>query len=350
MKTNAFNHICCPKCFGDLNKIVIKQDDNEIINGQAVCAVCNQIYPIENGVVRMVDYDLLDPRQLQTMDVFSTQWRNFGDITIDEKAFVISRQWLFSRYGWGDDNGVAAYLVDKDMILDAGSATGRYANFFAKVSGKTVFGAEISDGVDVAFSHFHETPNVHYIQASITELPFRPGTFNFIMCDGVLHHTTDPRENFRKLITLLCKGGEVAIYLYHIGNPLREMTDDFLIDALSKRSMAENLRISRRMTELAEELYNSGARVVIPDRLEKLDIEAGEHSLYELMLYKVFKLHWDPNVSFEKNWSTNFDWFAPVNAYRYTGDEILIWFKEEGLIILHQDISQRGISIRGRKC
>lgn len=349
MKTSVFDYICCPKCSGKLRQDIAELDRTEIITGRAMCTVCNRIYPIINGVVRMVDYELLDDRQAQTLGVFSAKWNHFGEVTIDEKAFAISREWLFSRYGWGDDGGVVNYFADKNIILDAGSATGRYANYFANISGKTVFGAEISDGVDTAFKYYRETPNVHFVQASITELPFKQEMFDFILCDGVLHHTTNPRDNFRKLVSLLSKGGELAIYLYHIGNPLREMTDDFARAAMTKCTIDESLKISHLMTDIAEEIFNSNAKVVIPQRLEKLDIDPGEYSFYELMLYKVFKLHWDPSVNFDKNLATNFDWFAPANAYRYTGDEIFTWFQEEGLKIVHQDISQRGISIRGKK-
>jgi SAM-dependent methyltransferase len=212
-----------------------------------------------------------------------------------------------------------------------------------------VFGAEIGEGVEIAQSNFGETENLHFVQASVTDLPFAEGIFDFILCDGVLHHTSTPRETFEKLCQFLKPDGEIAIYVYHVGNPLRELTDSFFTEALSNKSMQENLAVSRTLTELAQELAESDARVIVPSRLEMLDINPGEYSLHELVLWKIIKLHWNPAVGFEKNWATNFDWFAPVNAFRFTGDEIIGWFNGLGLEILHSDINQGGISIRAKK-
>ncbi len=347
MKTEIIKFLFCPRCHEAL-RVRNGDGESEIVTGQLECPN-GHIYDIHRYVPRFIYNEQIDPRQEQTMKVFSTQWEEFGQVTIDETAFSISRDWLFGRYGWNNDAGVRKYLLDKNMILDAGSASGRYANYFAKLSGNTVFGVDIGAGVDIAQKNFGETNNVHYLQASITDLPFAPNTFDFIMSDGVIHHTTNPKDTFQRLTTFLKPGGEMAIYMYHVGNPLREMTDSYFIEAMAPKTMKENMEISNVMTQLAEELHNSGAKVTVPKRLDMLDIEPGEYTLFELIYWKIIKLYWDPNVPFNKNWSTNFGWFTPINAYRYTGEEIIGWFEELGFEIKHTDISQRGISIRALK-
>ncbi|OGD57145.1 hypothetical protein A2V71_01790 [Candidatus Berkelbacteria bacterium RBG_13_40_8] len=348
MKRDILSYLCCPR---DGSPVRLTSDNNreELIKSEELVCSNGHTYPITNSVPRFLVEEQIDDRQRQTMEVFSTQWRKFGQVTIDETAFAISRKWMFNRYGWRDEEGVRRFLKDKTMILDAGSASGRYANYFATISGNSVFGAEIGEGIEIAQANFGKTENLHFVQASITDLPFMKETFDFILCDGVLHHTSAPQDTFKKLSGLLKSDGEIAIYVYHTGNPLREFTDNLFIEALSRKSMPKSLAISRTLTELAQELAESNARVTVPHRLEQLDIDAGEYSLYDLLLWKIIKLHWDPDVTFEKNWSTNFGWFAPINAFRYTGDEVIDWFNVLGLEILHSDINQGGISIRAKK-
>lgn len=346
---NVLEHLRCPRCQAEFSHSVRRQTAGAITDGKMRCENGHD-FPIVDAVPRFVCDDLLDSQQLQTREVFSTQWNQFGEVTIDEQAFSISRQWMFDRYGWGDDAGVQDFLKDKRLILDAGSASGRYANYFAQISGNTVFGAEIGQGVDIAQAHFGANDNLHFVQASITHLPFALGIFDFILCDGVLHHTTHPRETFHQLVQYLKPGGQIAWYVYHVGNPLREMTDDIFIRALAREDMDTILAISKTMTELAQEFAESGATVNVPTRLEKLDINPGQYSLFELIFWKVIKLHWDPAVGFDKNWSTNFGWFGPANAFRFNDQEVMSWAKECELSILHSDISQRGISIRAQKC
>ena len=350
MRRNSLQFLRCPQCFSPLQMNILKANDSIVYEGQLTCSN-NHSFQIRNRIPRFVLPEYLDKRQRQTMEIFSTQWNRFGQVTIDEKAFKISQEWLFNRYGWKDIEGVRQYLQSKKIILDAGSASGRYANLFANLSSESiVFGAEISEGgLEVATNNFADTPNLHFVQACIPHLPFPKETFDFIMSDGVLHHTSDPKKSFVELLDYLKPGGEIAIYLYHKGNPLRELTDDYFIEAFSRRDMDKILEINKLITSIAKEIFESGAKVILPKNLKILNAKQGEYSLYDFIYWKIIKLYWDPNVEFDKNWSTNFGWFAPVNAYRYNSDEVVEWFNELSLKILYSDASQRGISIRALK-
>jgi SAM-dependent methyltransferase len=45
--------------------------------------------------------------------------------------------------------------------------------------------------------------------------PFQKGEFDVILCNGVLHHTSDPRGGFMGLVPLLKPGGHIVIGLYN---------------------------------------------------------------------------------------------------------------------------------------
>jgi ubiquinone/menaquinone biosynthesis C-methylase UbiE len=47
------------------------------------------------------------------------------------------------------------------------------------------------------------------------KLPFGDASFDYIHCDGVIHHTPNPEEILAEFVRLLSHGGEARIYAYH---------------------------------------------------------------------------------------------------------------------------------------
>jgi len=56
---------------------------------------------------------------------------------------------------------------------------------------------------------------VRFLQINLFRPPFQEGAFDVILCNGVLHHTSAPREGFMKLVPLLRPGGHIVIGLYN---------------------------------------------------------------------------------------------------------------------------------------
>ena len=52
---------------------------------------------------------------------------------------------------------------------------------------------------------------------SVLELPYPDDTFDFVHCDGVLHHTTNPRTGFSELLRVLKPAGKLVVGLYGCG-------------------------------------------------------------------------------------------------------------------------------------
>jgi SAM-dependent methyltransferase len=44
---------------------------------------------------------------------------------------------------------------------------------------------------------------------------FKPAQFDVVLCNGVLHHTSDPLAGFRSLVPLVRPGGHIVIGLYN---------------------------------------------------------------------------------------------------------------------------------------
>jgi SAM-dependent methyltransferase len=56
---------------------------------------------------------------------------------------------------------------------------------------------------------------VSFLQMNLFRSVFKPETFDVVLCNGVLHHTSDPRGGFGGLVPLLRPGGRIVIGLYN---------------------------------------------------------------------------------------------------------------------------------------
>jgi SAM-dependent methyltransferase len=56
---------------------------------------------------------------------------------------------------------------------------------------------------------------VRFVQMNLFRPSFRPGQFDVVLCNGVLHHTGDPRAGFERLVPLVKPGGHIIIGLYN---------------------------------------------------------------------------------------------------------------------------------------
>jgi SAM-dependent methyltransferase len=56
---------------------------------------------------------------------------------------------------------------------------------------------------------------VNIVQMNLFRPAFKPKQFDVLLCNGVLHHTSDPRGGFLGLVPLVRPGGYVVIGLYN---------------------------------------------------------------------------------------------------------------------------------------
>ena len=46
--------LCCPVCKGDLTLNVEKEDENEVLEGELLCTMCEVKYPIHEGIPNLL--------------------------------------------------------------------------------------------------------------------------------------------------------------------------------------------------------------------------------------------------------------------------------------------------------
>lgn len=199
---------------------------------------------------------------------------------------------------------------------------------------------------DVAAANLRGFPRVRVAAKDILDDLSDLGSFDFIYCQEVLHHTDDPRRGFTNLSGRLVPGGEIAIYVYKLKAPVREFTDDYLRAKMAKLSYDEAMELARTVTELGRRLCAIGAEIDAP-AIEALGIPGGRFPLQRFLYHFFIKCFWNDELSFDENAVINFDWYRPQIASRHTLEEVRGWFRENGLAILHEHVDEYGITVRG---
>lgn len=102
-------------------------------------------------------------------------------------------------------------------ILEVGCGTGQLSNFLG-IAHRYVFGTDISvNSLKLAqdFKQRHGLNRVGFYQMNLFKPIFKPQSFSLVICNGVLHHTSDPSKGFQSIAKLVRPGGYIMIGLYH---------------------------------------------------------------------------------------------------------------------------------------
>lgn len=222
MQMKLLEKLVCPKCHGELSCQVTEAAENEEIEaGTLECAGCAQVYPITSGIPRFVETD-------NYATSFGYQWNRFRLEQIDSNnGTQLSTNRFYSETGWTKE-----WMKEK-WLLDAGCGAGRFVDVASQVDCDVV-GLDISNAVDAARANLPGRKNVHFVQASIYELPFRSNVFDGCYCIGVVQHTPDPQKAIGTLPRVLRPGGRIAITAYE-RKPWTLLYGKYLLRPLTKR-------------------------------------------------------------------------------------------------------------------
>jgi len=118
--------------------------------------------------------------------------------------------------------GLFAKLLDEQIpfrarILEVGCGTGQLSNFLS-IAKRTVFAADISLNslsLGQGFKEKNKLKNVYFLQMNLFESAFKAKSFDLVICNGVLHHTSDPLTGFKAISSLVKENGYILIGLYH---------------------------------------------------------------------------------------------------------------------------------------
>lgn len=261
--------------------------------------------------------------QQHTNDAFSEKWQKYEQSLEKERLYQYQRDWYLKLYGFGTETALAQYLRSKSVIFDAGCGLGYKAAWFAQLAPHAlVIGMDFSDAARQAARAYAELPNLFFIQGDIASTGLGSGRVSYTSCDQVIMHTENPEATFTELARVTTgQGGELACYFYAKKALPRELMDDYFRTQCSHMSNSELWTMSEQLTELGKRLSALNVSFDCPE-IPALGIKAGPVDIQRFIYWNFLKCFWNESLGVETSVVTNFDWYSPSNARRFSEQEV----------------------------
>ncbi len=277
--------------------------------------------------------------QAQTSDIFSEKWVEASTYESIDKMYSFQLDWFLKLYGFETEDNFREYLKDKHTIIDTGCGLGYKAAWFAKLAPHAlVLGVDISDAINVAATNFTEYENLYFFRGDIANTGIKDNSIDFTVCDQVIMHTEVPEQTFMHLSSITAHGGEFACYVYTKKALPRELVDDYFRKATHDISNEKMWEFSEQLTLLGKNLSDLNISFECPD-IPVLGIKGGSYDIQRFIYWNFLKCFWKEDWGFDLSKSTNYDWYAPSNAKRFTKEEFLQMAKNNELEVrfFHQE-------------
>jgi SAM-dependent methyltransferase len=196
---------CCPRCTGGLR----------VSDGSIVCSSCQQRFQTADNIPLLfwpTEWDPSKPDVTETVQAFyeQTPFPNYDDFDSIGSLVEKARRGLFAKL-------LDEQIPFRTRVLEIGCGTGQLSNFLS-VANRTVVGTDIclnSLRLAQEFKEKNGLNNAQFVQMNLFRPIFRPNTFDYVISNGVLHHTADPFLAFTTLVNLVRPGGYIMVGLYH---------------------------------------------------------------------------------------------------------------------------------------
>ena len=287
-----------------------------------------------------------------TSKSFNDKWTKNADLAFEQTSAEGSNifNWILTRNGFSNGDQFRAYLAGKSRILDAGCGNGRVTALIRKYSDDIeteIVGIDLV-AAEIAKKNLQNFGNVHFYKKDLLEDLSELGKFDFIYCQEVLHHTSDPERAFANLVNLLADDGEIAIYVYKKKAAVREFVDDYVRDSISDLPYEEAYKACEQITALGKCLSDLQLTITVPD-VDVLEIKGGEYDLQRFIYHHFMKCFWDEQLSQNSNVVVNYDWYHPQICSRHTLEEIRVWFAKNNMVVVQLCVDHYGITMRARR-
>lgn len=170
----------------------------------------------------------------RNISFFGSQIPDFVNPDVDGVSKMMAEFYnevLFPNYDDLDDfgsllekGGKSAFTRQLDLeiptrvkVMELGCGTGQLSLFLSRFD-RDIYGVDLSKGslkLGEKFKLTHSRNKVKFVRADVFDLPFKEGYFDYIVSNGVLHHTKDAKQAFFALHKHLKPGGVIIIGLYH---------------------------------------------------------------------------------------------------------------------------------------
>jgi uncharacterized protein YbaR (Trm112 family) len=185
--------LCCPQCHGDFELTVLKEDQDDIVEGVLRCVPCSGIYPLTNGIPRILPNSLAsDPRfcrehapvlermgfkpdrgeiarfeklHRKTARAFGFEWNTYQVTTPEEDIVTLAALTGFDPAFYrkvffadiftyvpksGDVHGIDTSALAGRTVIEMGCGMGKYVKTVAAHGAKLAVGLDLSHSLERA--------------------------------------------------------------------------------------------------------------------------------------------------------------------------------------------------------
>jgi 2-polyprenyl-3-methyl-5-hydroxy-6-metoxy-1,4-benzoquinol methylase/uncharacterized protein YbaR (Trm112 family) len=340
--------LCCPHCLAalELGKSNKAEESSDGVRAGILKCRCGATYPIVDYVPRFpsTEGNALSAGGGNKLDkgqpMFVPSRYEQNDYENIRKSF--SREWQLFDYAkdktWGrtledrrhqflNEIGLAGDELRGKLLLDAGCGNGTLTAALA-LFGMEVIGVDLNEGLGVISSSKalfagKESEHVQFVQGNLFYPPFRQSSFDMVYCSGVIHHTPNPSETFKRLVPLVKRGGRLYVYVYSKRN------FSVRIYQYCGRQLKNYMSLESVLTFCR---FIAPAYKTIAGMLSSLGImDFRRRTVREITL-------------------DLFDAFSPKYNYAYREDEIKKWFEDCGFTSMSVSYRDKnGFGVRGVK-
>lgn len=272
----------------------------------------SQAPKVINGIPRFGDVD-------NYSESFGFQWNRFASTQLHAH----SSERLWRETGWNP-----AQLDGLD-ILEAGSGAGRFSRVILEETQANLYSFDYSTAVDA--NHRNNggiaPGRFHLCQASIYEMPFPDGSFDKVLCLGVLQHTPDFEASVRALVAKAKPGGEIVVDFYPIRGWWTKLNAKYLLRPLARRMPRDHLlkRIERNAAWLIA-AYQGLSRIGLHALTRFLPLADIEHTAPKRL-----------SAAELREWAIldTFDMFSPEFDHPQRTSDVVAMFERAGARISH---------------
>jgi uncharacterized protein YbaR (Trm112 family)/ubiquinone/menaquinone biosynthesis C-methylase UbiE len=220
MRARAIEVLACPLCLGPLSSEVA--DHDEIINGTLTCPHDGIVYPIEDGIPKLVTQDRVD--KLETFaSSYAAAWAKDGwgspdpryllDLPFNDSTRRRPMEWRLKARSL---SAVLLFLdgIKSKLIIDLGAGVG-WLSYHLALQGGTVFAMDVLLdkllGLGAASRYIETGVFFERVWGDLERPPFLDESADIVICNASLHYARDLGATLSEISRILAPGGTFIV-------------------------------------------------------------------------------------------------------------------------------------------
>jgi ubiquinone/menaquinone biosynthesis C-methylase UbiE len=255
------------------------------------------------------------PIEDATGDLYGSIWNRLSDESFAELSDLHWNKFIAGGFGGN--------FLEGKLCLDAGCGSGRAVYSMLKAGAARVEAIDIGEDCVANTRQRNEADadRLNVTHGSVLQLPFEDNTFDFVHCDGVLHHTVDSFGGFLELKRVAKPGAPIFFGLYGDGGFLNfGIYTARYFNRLLPRQLAVKLLSFFTKDPIKHYVFLDPFYVPIREKYRPADIEdwarrAGLVNLRRVPFTAGYKGFWDRIL---KDYSSLPRWFSGEGYLMYS--------------------------------